>query len=224
MEDGGLLASGKRNLYRFAPDSEASEIFATLVDIPDNQRLNDGKCDALGRLWVGTMMLEGFAQGKLFKVSGATNAETMLEGIACSNGVVWSSCSKYMLYIDTPLQKVWRFDFDLESGCIANRTVAIDTAPYGGWPDGMTIDAEGKLWVAIWGASCVLRFDPDTAELLGKVELPAQCVTSCAFGGADLKTLYITTAAVDAEANNPDAGCLYAVETDTLGLPAQRMK
>lgn len=170
----------------------------SIAPIPDHEgkvRCNDGKCDPAGRLWVGAM---GFGApegaGCLYSVQRDGSVVTKLERVTISNGIVWSSDKKYMYYNDTPTGKVARYRYDDKTGDILFDGIAV-TLPEGcGAPDGMTIDKNDHLWVAQWGGYGVYCYNPLTGELLGKVEVPAPHVASCAFGGKELDTLYITTA------------------------------
>jgi sugar lactone lactonase YvrE len=162
---------------------------------PTRMRFNDGKCDPAGRLWVGTMAID-FAPGAgalyCFETDGTFRR--CLTGISISNGIVWSHDQRRMYYVDTPTRRVDVFDYDVKTGSIANRRQAFAIPPEMGFPDGMTIDKEGMLWIAQWGGSAVARWDPDTGRTLAKIEIPTAHVTSCAFGGRDLSSLFITTA------------------------------
>lgn len=183
-------------------------------------RFNDAKCDAKGRLWAGTMPLfkEPAPVGKLYRFDGVNRQQTMVEGIGTSNGLAWSLDGKTMYYIDTNAHGVDAFDYDMETGDIANRRRIINVDK--GFPDGMTIDAEGKLWVALWRGSEVRRYDPATGECIGKVEVPAVNTTSCCFGGDDLMTLYITTSGEGFD--DPGAGRIYSVRCGVEGTPTTK--
>jgi sugar lactone lactonase YvrE len=191
--------------------------------LPGN-RFNDGKCDPRGRLWAGTMAREGGPKcGALYVLAHGLTAEHRVSEVSCSNGLAWSSDGRTMYYIDTPTRAVDAFDYDAETGAIANRRAVVQIPDGNGYPDGMTIDAEDKLWVATWGGWGVLRCDPGTGEILEKIPLPASQVTSCAFGGKDLSDLYITSARVgilgDDIERQPHAGGLFRLRTNTRGLP-----
>lgn len=170
----------------------------SVAPIPDQEgkvRCNDGKCDPAGRLWIGTM---GFGApegaGALYSVALDGSVTTRLEKVTISNGIVWSADRKYMYYNDTPTGKVARYRYDEKTGEILFDGIAV-TIPAGtGSPDGMAIDCNDHLWVAQWGGFGVYCYNPHTGELLAKVEVPAPNVASCAFGGKDMDTLYITTA------------------------------
>lgn len=170
----------------------------SVVPIPDQEgkvRCNDGKCDPEGRLWVGTMGFGGAkGAGTLYCVLGDGSVTTKLSDVTISNGIVWSADKKFMYYNDTPTGKVARYRYDAKTGEIVYDGIAVTLPPGCGAPDGMTIDKQDNLWVAQWGGFGVYCYNPQTGELIAKVNVPAPNVASCAFGGKDLDTLYITTA------------------------------
>jgi sugar lactone lactonase YvrE/acetyl esterase/lipase len=198
--------------------------------LPDtNLRFNDGKCDPSGRFWVGTLALDSRRRGaKLYRFDKDKSIHTMLDSVSISNGIVWTADKKTMYYNDTPTGTIQGFDYDDKTGAITNRRVVVRIPRGTGSPDGMTIDAEGNLWVALWGGGCVAKFDPRTGELLQKVKVPAPNVSSCAFGGENLETLYITTARAwvnDARLKEfPLSGGLFAVKPGVKGVPAEYYK
>lgn len=189
-------------------------------------RYNDGKCDPAGRLWVGSMGMETPIdfRASLYRLDHDLKINKMLDSITVSNGICWSLDKTKMYYIDTPTMKVRVFDYDNETGNISNEKTAIVIPEGMGGPDGMTIDSEGNLWICLWGGACVGCFDPETGELIRKIDVPAKNVTSCAFGGKDLKTLFITTASISMSPEDiskyPLAGNLFAIDLDVKGVPA----
>jgi sugar lactone lactonase YvrE len=192
--------------------------------LPRN-RFNDGKCDPEGRFWAGTISLdrEPCAAG-LYCMDTDGRVETMLKGVTNSNGIAWSLDGTAMYYINTPTRRVTQFDYDSTSGRIANPRNVIIIPVNEGKPDGMTIDSEGMLWIALWGGGCVGRWDPRTGTRLGTVSVPAARVTSCAFGGANLDELYITTARTGLSeselADQPHAGGLFRARPGVAGVAA----
>ncbi len=193
--------------------------------IPE-MRYNDGKCDPSGRLWVGGMGTgeNNRYQSSLYRLDHDLKTYRMLDSITCSNGICWSLDRTKMYYIDTPTMKVMVFDYDDNTGEIKNGRTLVEVPQGMGAPDGMTIDSDGNLWVCMWGGANVTCFDGETGALLRKIEVPAANVTSCAFGGKDLKTLYITTAGLymspEAAAKYTQAGNLFAIDLDVKGVPA----
>ncbi len=184
-------------------------------------RFNDGKCDPAGRFWAGTM---GKAGASLYRLDRDLTVRKMFDGVRTSNGIAWSLDLKTMYYIDTPTQEVAAFDYDHATGDIKNRRVAVKVPKENGHPDGSTLDAEGHLWVAHWDGWNVTCYDPGTGKALRTVKLPVSRVTSCAFGGPDLATLYITSARVGLDdaalASQPLAGGLFKVSVGVRGIPA----
>jgi len=188
-------------------------------------RFNDGKCDPRGRFWAGTMAVsEAPAAGGLYRLDPDGSVHRMLERVSISNGIVWSLERDLMYYIDTPTREIAVFDYDDATGAIANRRVAARFPAGHGWPDGMTMDAEGLLWVAEWDGACVSRWDPATGKLVRRIKIPVRRVTSCAFGGPDLEELYVTTAwsrlDPDQRRAQPQAGGLFRVRPGVKGVPA----
>ena len=163
-------------------------------------RCNDGKVGPDGRFYFGTMHGATVdprpASGALYVMDHDGSTRRLLEGITVSNGLAWSADGKTMYYIDTPRCDVQAFDFDAEKGAISNGRVAFAIPEGMGRPDGCTMDAEGHLWVALWGGWGVARFNVTTGEVLARIEVPASNVSSVAFGGPGLKDIYITTAKV----------------------------
>jgi sugar lactone lactonase YvrE len=195
-------------------------------DKPGN-RFNDGKCDPQGRFWAGTMVEDRQkGNGSLYCFSTDQRIERHLTGIDTSNGLAWSGDSRVMYYIDTPTRKIRAYDFDPGPGRLSNERTVIEFDPSKGSPDGMTIDEAGQLWVAMWGGSKVLRVSPDTGQITFEVNVDANQVTSCAFGGDQLDELFITTARVGlSEARlgeQPNAGSLFSVRLPFRGVRAAR--
>ena len=191
------------------------------ADKPNN-RFNDGKCDPAGRFWAGTMALKDqINEGALYSLNTDYTVSKKFGDVAISNGIVWSLNHKTMYYIDSLAYNVRAFDYDIDTGDIGNERIIIKIEGMGA-PDGMTIDEEGMLWVAQFNGSCVCRWHPQTGELLQTIQLPASRITACAFGGSELDTLYITSAALDGIPGEPSAGGLFAVKPGVRGMPAHR--
>lgn len=214
----------QRGFARFTPESGSLEIMAEPErDMPGN-RFNDGKCDPAGRFWAGTMDVN-FAPGKgsLYRLGIDGSVRRMLSGVSCSNGIVWTRDARIMYYIDTPTREIAAFDFDASTGDIAQRRVAVRIPEHLGFPDGMCIDADDNLWVAMWGGSSVTRWNPATGDLLASYLVPSSQVTSCAFGGAHLDELFVTTARISlspqALATQPHAGGLFRLRPGVVGMP-----
>jgi sugar lactone lactonase YvrE len=221
--NGGLVAALKGGFAALDPaDGTLSPLADPEAHLPGN-RFNDGKCDPAGRFLAGSMDdAEQLASGSLYSFTADWVLKTLLTGLRISNGLAWSPDGGTFYHIDTPTRQVMAYDYDLESGAIANPRPAVTVPPALGWPDGMTCDAEGRLWVALWGGGRVARFDPADGRLLAEVPIPAQQVSACAFGGADLKELYVTTARKGLSsaqlAARPHSGSLFRVCTDVQGM------
>ncbi len=196
---------------------------------PLEGRFNDGKCDPEGRFWAGTIVdsEEANGLGALYCLNTDHSVTRKLEGVTCSNGLCWSADRKTFYYIDTPTYQVRAFDFDARSGAIENSRVVIELTRQEGAPDGMTIDADDQLWIALFDGGKVLRVDPRSGERTYEVLVPGGGnVTSCALGGPELRQLYITTARVGLSLADvstlPDAGSLFAAEVPASGVPSYR--
>lgn len=220
----GLIVTLRHGFATFNPATEElMPLIQVEAHMPGN-RFNDGKCDRLGRFWAGTMDFDGKrSTGSLYRLSPDLACSRMDSGYAVTNGPAWSSDYKVMYHNDSVNGRVYAFDYDLESGEISDKRLFLQFGEEDGSPDGMATDSEGGLWIAHWGASKVTRHDAQ-GNLMHTIALPCSQVTSCAFGGPDLKTLYITTAAVGLAAEQlerePLAGGLFAVDLDIAGTPA----
>ncbi|MEO8406613.1 MAG: SMP-30/gluconolactonase/LRE family protein, partial [Chitinophagaceae bacterium] len=194
VKGGGVLVALQNGIHKM--DTKTGQLTLLNNPLPESGiRFNDGKCDPSGRFWVGTMALDSRRKGAvLYRFDKDKSLHVMLDSVSISNGIVWTADKKTMYYNDTPTGTVQAFDYDDKTGNISNRRVAVRIPRGSGSPDGMTIDADGNLWVALWGGYAVGKFNPITGELLQKVKVPAPNVSSCAFGGKNLETLYITTA------------------------------
>lgn len=194
-----------------------------------NNRFNDGKCDPEGRFWAGTMSLDGsMATGFLYCLDHDLTVRTVLEGVSTSNGLGWSVDGAHMYYIDTPTRQVDILDYNQDTGSVSNRRVAFQLPEGAGYPDGMTIDVEGMVWIAEWDGGRVGRWNPHTGELLNEIPIPAGHITSCVFGGEFLDELYITTARTGLSRelleSNPLSGALFRIKPGVKGQPTYPYK
>lgn len=188
-----------------------------------SNRFNDGKCDPNGNLWVGSMHLAQSApSAKVYKIAPDGTTQTMIENVTISNGIVWTKDAKTMYYIDTPTGFIRAYDYDKRTSTISNERIAVKVPVSLGYPDGMAIDENDHLWVGMWNGNCVAQFDPVKGTLVSKIIVPAHNVTSCAFGGKDLDTMYITTASLDMTAAEikayPLAGSVFVVKPGVKGV------
>ncbi|MEP6505522.1 MAG: SMP-30/gluconolactonase/LRE family protein [Betaproteobacteria bacterium] len=224
----GLAVTLQRGLALFDPASGALERRdAPEPDRPGN-RFNDGKCDARGRFWGGTMDFACKAPtGDFWRFDAEGRSTRAIElGWIVTNGPTWTLDNRTMFVNDTVPARIVAHAFDLETGAVGAAREWLRLAPGDGHPDGMTTDAAGRLWIAHWGGACVTCHDPVTAAELARVALPTDHITNVAFGGPDLKTLFISSARFelsDAQlAAQPLAGALFAVDVDAVGLAANR--
>jgi sugar lactone lactonase YvrE len=192
--------------------------------LPTN-RFNDGKCDPAGRFWAGTMARsERVRTGSLYRLDPDLTIHKMWGDLTVANGIAWSHDARTMYYIDTPTRMVVAFKYDLQTGAITDPKPVVRTPDGPGLPDGMTIDAEGMLWVAYWDGWRVVRWDPATGEALAVIELPVARVTAPWFGGPNLDELYITSARTglsdEALAQQPHAGSIFVARPGVRGTPA----
>jgi sugar lactone lactonase YvrE len=188
---------------------------------PPSNRFNDGKCDPTGRFLAGTMAIdETPGSGSLYSLDQNLRVKQLLGGLSISNGMGWSPDYSTMYFIDSPTKQVVAFDYELNTGNISNRRVVV-TIPEG-YPDGMTTDQEGMIWVALWAGFKVTRWNPRTGKLLQSISVPAPNVTSCTFGGSNMNELYITTARKDMDTaaldKYPKAGGVFRLKTDVIGM------
>lgn len=220
-EKGGLVIAGDSGLS-FLDDvtGKVTRIVDPEADISTN-RFNDGKCDPAGRFWAGSMHLgpKRSATGHLYCLHPDLRVERKFSGVTVSNGIVWTKDARTMFYIDTPRRNVLAFDFDASTGTLSNERVAFVTTDYAGSPDGMTIDAEDRLWIAFCHGSAVRCFEPATGRCETEILLPCREVTACAFGGPDLMDLYITTGIPGGDVE-PLAGRLFVTRTGVKGVPS----
>ncbi|MER5426849.1 SMP-30/gluconolactonase/LRE family protein [Streptosporangium roseum] len=196
------------------PDGLGLELIVpvTAGERPGN-RMNDGACDRAGRFFAGTKAEDDTpGAGALYRLGPDHRCERVLDGVTVSNGIAWSPDGRLLYYVDTPTGRVDVFDYDPADGRLGGRRVFAEISR--GMPDGITVDALGHVWVALWGGGAILRLRPD-GRLDLAVEIPAPNVTSCAFGGPDLDVLYVTTA-WDGTAGGELLRCRTSVE----GLPA----
>lgn len=214
---GGLVAALQNG---FAEISLEKGTVKTITDPEphlNNNRFNDGKCDPAGRFWAGTMGMSGdTGAGNLYTLEQHLSVSVKIKGVSCSNGMAWSPDHATFYYIDTPTRQVTAYDYDISTGSINNKRTIITVPEEYGYPDGMTIDAEGMLWIALWNGWGVERWDPYTGQLLHRILLSASKITSCTFGGGSLEDLYITSARTGLTeqelAAQPLAGALFVVK------------
>jgi L-arabinonolactonase len=217
----GLLIAGRNGLARYDPPSGRLERIVDPEAGGAANILNDGRCDARGRFWVGSMSKTmARASGRLYRLERG-RLDVLDEDIWVSNGVCFSPDDTKMYFADSHVKTIFVYDFDLAAGTLGRRRV-FATIDGPGVPDGSSVDTEGFVWNAVFDAGCLLRFAPD-GRVDRTVKLPVSRPTACAFGGPDLATLYVTTArfrlAPERRAAEPHAGGLLALDVNARGLP-----
>ncbi len=219
-EKGGLVIAGDSGFQLLDEDEVRKPIVDPEAGKPDN-RFNDGKCSPDGRFFAGTISLvkkEGDAS--LYELNSELGVREVFGGVTNSNGIAWSPDGSRVYYIDTPRREIWGFDYDRETGEWSHRSVVVNTSHVDSSPDGMVMDAEGKVWVAFCHGGCVVRFDVETGEEVQRLELPCVETTACTWGGEQLDELYITTG-IHKSIEEEDAGRLFVVKgLGVKGVPA----
>ncbi|MDQ3393779.1 MAG: SMP-30/gluconolactonase/LRE family protein [Bacteroidota bacterium] len=228
-EKGGAVVALQNGIHHLNLESGSLQLLCNPIKKIPNIRFNDGKCDPAGRFWVGTMKLdESEKEASLYKIDLEGKVTEVLSAVTISNGIIWARDKKTMYYTDTPTQNVVAYDFDNAKGTLSNERVVVEIPENLGSPDGMTIDAEGMIWVALFGGYAVVRWNPENGKLLQKIDIPAPNVTSCAFGGSKLDTLYITTGREGLDDDQlkefPNSGGLFSVKPGVNGVPLDFFK
>jgi sugar lactone lactonase YvrE len=221
---GGVVLTLEQRVVSFDPNTGKLETLCHPDANPQN-RSNDARCDALGRLWLGTMQnnfdANGNGQeitqrsGSLFRIQPDSSTLEMLLNIGIANGLAWSPDAKTMYFADSMSTQIDAFDFDLELGLISNRRLFANFDR--GVPDGSSVDVEGFLWNARWGGSCLARFDPN-GKVDRVVKLPVTQPSSCTFGGQNLEILYVTSARTGLTNHGEFDGALLALDVGVQGF------
>jgi len=219
---GDAVVALQDGIFRYRFDNQSLELLAAPEKDKPNNRFNDGKCDPKGRLWAGTMAINASGKnGALYCLEANGKIVKKIDGVGISNGIVWTADASQMYYIDTPTGEVRAYNYDAATGNIRFNRVAVRVPKDAGHPDGMAIDTEDMIWIALWEGGCVMRYNPVTGKPLLKILTPgAWRVTSCAFGGKQLNELYITTASIglskEEKQHYPNSGHLFKVTLDTI--------
>lgn len=207
-ERGFALTDGELTIEREIPVFSDSDL-----------RMNEGACDAAGRFYCGSMAYDARPDGgRVYRLDPDLSVRVALERVTIPNGLVWTAAGDVALHADTREGVIWAYDFDLATGRFGERRPFVRFSGTGGMPDGMSIDEDDGVWVAMWGGGAVRRYTASGALDL-TIPLPTVNVTSCAFGGADRRTLYITTSRQGLADPEPEAGGLFAVDTGFTGAP-----
>lgn len=228
-DSGKLIMGLDRKIAMIGLDEDTPQILAECDPDLEGHRFNDGKCDPFGRFVLG-MMGNGTNDwdSPVYSYTAGQAPKLIHENVLISNGLGWNPDYTVMYYADSGSRDVFAFDYDAATGALSNQRVVF-TLPDGALTaDGMTTDREGMIWLAWWDGYCVTRWNPNTGEMIDKVEVPAPRVTSCCFGGDEMKTLFITTARTglseETLATYPHSGAVFKVETDVEGMPSFAFK
>lgn len=226
-KEGGLLLALKSGFAFFDEESEKITPLENDFENAENTRFNDGKCDPAGRFWVGTLdydLEEG--SGNLFCVNSDLKIEKKLDQLTIPNGMAWNSSADTFYFIDTIARELYSFQYQKESGEISNRSVICEFDEELGYPDGMAIDSDDKLWIALYAGRKVIQINPKNGHIEFEIRVPVPKPTSCTFGGDNLKTLFITTCREYMDESDvekaPLSGSLFSVDLPFRGRPVDR--
>ena len=226
---GGLIAGVKGGFWHLDPECSTGQgaarpVAAVEADRPATNRLNDGKCDRAGRFWCASVNTDHRTpSGALWRLEAGSAPVLMQDGLVVGNGIAFSADDRTLYLADTFTRTVWRYDFDIATGALADRRPFLSTVHISGFVDGATVDADGCYWAALFRGGAVAQFDPD-GRLVRHIRLPVANPTMCAFGGPGLDILYVTSASrfLDDAARRaqPLAGRLFAIAgLGVRGLP-----
>jgi L-arabinonolactonase len=223
-ETDAMIVALKSGFHHFDPTTGALAVITEPARDQPQHRFNEGKCDPRGRFFAGTMNdVVRDPTGVLYRLDPDFSCRPMRTGFAVPNSLAWSPNGTRMYFADTEARTIWRYAYDLDTGTFADERVFVDRRGSEARPDGATVDAEGCLWSAEVVTGRVVRYAPDGRELVA-YQLPVSRVTSLTFGGANLRTLYITSSTYkltpEQRAAQPHAGAVFAMHCDTAGLPA----
>jgi len=220
---GGFVAALRDGIWLLDPAGGLQHKLAAAPYDVSHHRFNDGRCDPQGRFWVGSMNeRRDVRSAHLYRMDPDGRLTAMVDDIMISNGLAWSPDQRTMYHADTVSRAVCGWDFDPATGTISNRRVLAQFIQEGERPDGAAVDREGCYWTAFYGGAKVVRLSREGSKL-AEYAVPAMCPTMCAFGGPDLKTLYVTSARQRREEDElkrfPSSGAVFAMRVDVAGLP-----
>jgi len=220
---GGFVVALRGGIWLARPDGTLLRRVAAVPYDPAHHRFNDGRCDPQGRFWAGYMNeRRDAASAGLLRLDPDFRLTPVLGGMTISNGLAWSPDGRTMYHTDTPTLAVDAYDFDAASGTPSNRRVFARFSDETDRPDGAAVDSEGCYWTALYRGGAVVRLSP-AGDVLARLPVPAMCPTMCAFGGSDLRTLYVTSArqmrADDELARLPQSGGIFALDVAVPGRP-----
>jgi D-xylonolactonase len=216
QEDGSLLLFMDKGAIRHWKDGTLTTIRESISDELES-RFNDVFADPKGRVYCGTMPTPS-RPGRLYRLDTDGSLHIMVEGITCSNGMGLTPDHKQLYYTDSMAYRIYRFDYDIETGDLSNQTIFASNPESEGLPDGMTVDAEGYVWSARWDGNRLVRYAPD-GTLVQTIEFPVRKVSSVVFGGDDYTDMYVTTAGGDEkETDGAQAGALFCLNIGVQGV------
>lgn len=231
--NGSWIAAMENGLFSITPHADGSldsRLLASVTHALPGMRFNDGRCDRQGRFWAGTMVMNmaaGAPVGAMYRYSAdqAEPLKAQLQGFIVPNGLAFSPDGNTLYLSDShpDVQKVWAFDYDTDTGTPHNRRLFVDMSKHPGRPDGAAVDAEGCYWICGNDAGLIHRFTPQ-GKLDRSLAVPVKKPTMCAFGGADLDTLFVTSIRPAGDlADQPLAGGVFALRPGVKGLPEPRL-
>ncbi|HEY4162252.1 MAG TPA: SMP-30/gluconolactonase/LRE family protein [Dongiaceae bacterium] len=230
-KDGGMALAAADGITILSQDMKSRRTVANPIAGMPHVSFNDAKCDRQGRLWAGTTdRMETEAIGQLYRIDADGQATSFAEGFVCSNGPSFSPDGRVMYHTCSHERVIHAYDIDARTGTASNRRLFATVDPSAGVPDGSTVDAEGYLWSTHWGGSRVTRYAPN-GRIDREIEMPVKNATSCAFGGDNLDTLFITTASIEFDNGRwvfmdkagfdaaPMTGGIFAIDVGVKGIP-----
>jgi sugar lactone lactonase YvrE len=220
-QSGGLVCAVRDGIGFINSDENTFELAVPIESAIPGNRMNDGACDPAGRLWAGTMATDLLpSAGSLYRISPSLQVTQVLSDVSISNGLDWSPDGRTFYFTDSTMKRLDAYDFDIDTGEISNGRVLVELPDPVATPDGMAVDAEGTIWVAMWDGGCVQRFSPE-GMLLERLDLPVVRPTSVAFGGSALNQLFITSARNGLTPrqlqDQPHAGAVFVLEPGVTG-------
>jgi sugar lactone lactonase YvrE len=223
---GGVILALRDRFAVLDPATGALVDIAEIAHQAPDALMNDGKCDAQGRFLAGsTTVSETQHAAALYRLEPYGAVEVLLDGVTLSNGIDWSPDGRVLYYVDSALQRIDTFRYD--NGHVSRRRTFAEIPTSAGTPDGLTVDARGHVWIALWGGSALRRYSPEGVPE-ENIRLPVSQVTSCAFGGSDWRDLFVTTASWGMDANRletePHAGGIFAIRPPIGGLPTRQFR
>jgi sugar lactone lactonase YvrE len=221
--EGNFITALQQGIFRIKRADSTCDLLVDPEPMLPTNRFNDGAVDPLGRFWAGTLRDDETwtTEGSLYVLDGAGTCERRLTGLRCPNGLGWSPDGRTMYVTDSMIGTIWAFDFDLATGSLSAQRVFAQWSMSEGVPDGLAVDAGGDVWTAVWDGGAVRRYAP-SGELVQIVQLPVKRPTSCAFGGAGLNILYVTSASIGLSNPTKHDGALFALQPGVKGLSMPR--